>query len=445
MILTWPDRPRARLPAPTLRGVPLLGSLVVEAESAMATRVLRLCEVTDDVEAITDHGAEPAPGTHTGAEAVWDRVVDLYRAGVHPGIQLCIHHDGVVVLDRAIGYARGVRPGRPVDHPDARPMRTTTPVNLFSAGKAVSAMGIHSLAERGLLGLDDPVARHLPGFERHGKHAITVRQVLTHQAGIPAWPSRGFDLERLADPEWIHELVCDLRPVAAPGGPPAYHALSGGFVLEALTRQVTGSGLRPVVRDQIKAPLELGWLDLGTAPEEHPALAHNVITGPPFLPPVSALVRRALGTGWDEAVRMSNDARFVREVVPSANVVATAADAARFYSCLLAGGTLDGRRVWAPETVAAAVEPAVMHLDRRLGLPMRYSAGFMLGSSTLSLYGWNHPRAFGHVGLANSFTWADPDRGLVVALLTTGKAALGPHIPGLLQLIAQIHRSFPRS
>ncbi len=406
-------------------------------------RALRLCEVTEDIESVTHHGVEPTPGTHDGAEAVWRRVVGLYRSGIHPGIQLCIHHHGAVVLDRAIGHARGVRPGRDRDPATVEPMTPRTPVNLFSAGKAVSAMGIHVLAERGALDLDDPVAGHLPGFERHGKHAITIRQVLTHQAGIPVWPPGGFDLDRLADHDWIDELVCDLRPVAAPGGPPAYHALSGGFVLEALTRNVTGTGLRPLVRSSIKDPLGLGWLDLGTAAPEHESLAHNVITGPPFLPPVSSLVRRALGTGWDEAVLMSNDTRFVREVVPSANVVTTARDAARFYSCLLAGGVIDGRQIWAAETVAAAVAPAVMHFDRRLGLPMRYSAGFMLGSSSLSLYGWNHPHAFGHLGLANSFTWADPDRELVVALLTTGKAALGPHLPALFQLIAQIHRSFP--
>jgi CubicO group peptidase (beta-lactamase class C family) len=76
---------------------------------------------------------------------------------------------------------------------------------------------------------------------------------------------------------------------------------------------------------------------------------------------------------------------------------------------------------------------------------MRYSAGFMLGSETISLFGWNHPRAFGHLGLANSFTWADPDRDLVVALLTTGKAVLGTHVPALLQLITEIHRTFPRA
>jgi CubicO group peptidase (beta-lactamase class C family) len=74
---------------------------------------------------------------------------------------------------------------------------------------------------------------------------------------------------------------------------------------------------------------------------------------------------------------------------------------------------------------------------------MRYSSGFMLGNEQASLYGWDHPRAFGHVGLSNLFTWADPDRDLVVALLTTGKPILGTHLVALPQLIAEIHKAFP--
>jgi CubicO group peptidase (beta-lactamase class C family) len=57
---------------------------------------------------------------------------------------------------------------------------------------------------------------------------------------------------------------------------------------------------------------------------------------------------------------------------------------------------------------------------------MRYSAGFMLGSDCVSLFGWNHSPAFEHVELSNRFTWADPDRDLAVALLTTG--LVGPHL-----------------
>ena len=67
----------------------------------------------------------------------------------------------------------------------------------------------------------------------------------------------------------------------------------------------------------------------------------------------------------------------------------------------------------------------------------------MLGTSTLGVTGWNHPNAFGHLGLSNIFTWADPDRELVVALLTTGKPVLGTHLLAVPRFISAIHESFP--
>ncbi len=176
-----------------------------------------------------------------------------------------------------------------------------------------------------------------------------------------------------------------------------------------------------------------------------PLVAANVMTGFPLTPLLSMMMRRLLGRHWEEIVEMSNDPRFLSGVIPSANVVATAADTAAFYQCLLDGGVYDGRQIFAPDTVARAVDAGdgAIAIDRMIGMPFCYGgAGFMHGTDTISLYGWNHPRAFGHVGMSNSFTWADPDRGLVVALLTTGKAILGTHLVALPQVIREIHRSF---
>ena len=78
-------------------------------------------------------------------------------------------------------------------------------------------------------------------------------------------------------------------------------------------------------------------------------------------------------------------------------------------------------------------------------VPVPYSLGFMLGSRSVGLFGLDNPLAFGHVGLSNVFTWADPERELVVALLTTGKPILGMHIPALLGFFYEMSRVFPRA
>jgi len=76
-------------------------------------------------------------------------------------------------------------------------------------------------------------------------------------------------------------------------------------------------------------------------------------------------------------------------------------------------------------------------------MPIAYGNGFMLGNDSLSLFGWQHPNAFGHLGLSNVICWADPDRELAVALLTTGKPIVSLHTVRLAQLVSEIHEAFP--
>lgn len=407
-------------------------------------RVTRRVSVSDDLDSITVHGEEA--GDPELVEPVWEEIRGLYRTGVHPGIQVCIRHRGAVVLDRALGHARGNLPGPAAGDRVLVPMSTDTPVNLFSAAKAISAMAVHKLEEQGLLSIDDPVAAHLPGFERHGKGAITIRHVLSHRSGLPHLPPEAFDLDLLLDPGRIEELLCDAVPVAAPGGPPSYDAVLGGFVIEAVSRRAAGRSLRDILASEIRHPLGLRWFHLGVEPGEVDLVAHNVETGFPLLLPLDTMMRRVLGAKWADVLELSNDPRFLSGVIPFGNVIVTARDVATFYQCLLAGGLHQGTRVFEEETVARAVahQGRGVPLDRMLFMPMRYGAGFMLGSAQLSLYGWNHPRVFGHLGMSNLWTWADPDRELVVALLTTGKPLLGPHLVAIPKTIGSIHRVFPK-
>ncbi len=78
-----------------------------------------------------------------------------------------------------------------------------------------------------------------------------------------------------------------------------------------------------------------------------------------------------------------------------------------------------------------------------LGLPLRYASGFMLGSGSISPYGWNRPQAFGHVGMSNLFTWADRDRGSRRSRFsTTGKPVIGPHLVPLVKPLTGINQVF---
>ena len=131
----------------------------------------------------------------------------------------------------------------------------------------------------------------------------------------------------------------------------------------------------------------------------------------------------------------------MRAIIPSANLVATADEMSQFFQLLLNGGTLNGIRIFDPVTVQHAVsESRKMWFDGTMIIPMRYSAGLMLGADPVGLWGPYSGSAFGHVGFINIFCWADPKREIAVSLQTTGKSLIGPHLWPLAKLLAAIGR-----
>jgi CubicO group peptidase (beta-lactamase class C family) len=376
--------------------------------------------------------------TPGGIETVWQAVERLYQSGIHPAIQLCLRRRGQVVLDRAIGHASG---NGPDDTLEARNVAATpdTPFVIFSASKAVTAMLIHLLDERSALRLDDPVCEYVPEFGVHGKQRITIRHVLTHRAGIPDLPSEAMNLDLLARPDEIVRILCAARPTSRPGRQLAYHAMSGGFVLGEVVRRVTGRDLRALLTKEILRPLGFRWMNYGVAPRDVPRVGRSYMTGPVPLPPLSTILHRALGVSMREATELSHDPRFLTGVVPSGNIVTTATELSRFYQLLLNGGTLDGRRILDPRTIRrATLEQSYLEIDFTLGIPFRYGMGFMLGGKWLSLYGPDTEHAFGHLGFTNIISWADPERQVAAALITSGKPLLYPQIYYLWDVLRQI-------
>ena len=409
---------------------------------------LARCRVPRDLASVTSVGEE-APASEAGlrpeaVERVWNSFEALYRTGVHPAVQVCIRRHGVPVLHRSLGHAAGNAPDDPPDAP-LIPATTETPFTIFSAAKAVTAMVIHKLDEKRLLHLEDRVCDFIPEFARNGKRRITIRHILSHRAGIPNLPPEAMELDFLDQPERIVEILASQRLRSRPGRLLAYHAVSGGFVLAEIVRRVTGDDIRTVLEREICEPLGFRWMRYGVRPGDIDFVARNAHTGPPVPPPISGVLRRALGVGMRDVISLSNDPRFVTGIIPSANVVTTAEELCSFYQCLLDEGELDGVRIFEPSTVRHATsEQSYWEIDLTLGLPLRYGLGFMLGDDRVSLFGWDNPLAFGHVGYTNMFSWADPERSLSVAVLTSGKPIVSTHVVRLLQTFVEMHRAFPK-
>jgi CubicO group peptidase (beta-lactamase class C family) len=412
-------------------------------------RILDSAEVPSDLASVTsiaadeEHSPSSVGMTRDGVEAIWRATERLYATGMHPGISLVLRRRGKVVLKRAIGHARGNGPDDLCATPE--PMTPDTPVCIFSASKAMAAMPVHLLSQHKALSLLDPVSHYLPEFGQNGKRDITIYQLLCHKAGIPTIPTEGLDVaELLLDRDETLRLICAAAP-DKPGQHHAYHALSAGFVVAALVERVTGRSFRGFFREHISTPLGLTSLDFGARGRVLRKLARNYVAGFKLGGPVDMYLKRAIGTGLEHAVALSNDPRFYRAVIPAGNGVCTADDCSRFFQCLLDGGQLDGVRAFDPLTVRRAIaEVGKPEIDRSLLVPLRYSAGMMLGASPWGLYGPDTSKAFGHLGFANIVAWADRERDISVALLNTGKLVAGVHMPWLLALLGAISRNCPK-
>lgn len=409
---------------------------------------LRRVRLPRDFDEVTTAGPEAAADaggmSSESVERVWQAALDLYRSGVHPALQICLRRRGAVVLNRAIGHARG---NGPRDGGGSELVLATpqTPFLIYSGSKALTAFVVHMLHERGVLDIEQRVCEFIPEYDRHGKGEITIAQVLAHRSGVPNLPRAAFDLDRATDREFILEQLCDARPFARPGRYLAYHAVSGGFILGEVVYRATGRDIRTVLADEILGPLGFRWNNFGVAPEDVDQVALNYVTGPPTAPPLSQLLARALGLGFDELVAASNDERFLTAIVPSANVVTTAEELSRFYEIFRRGGRLDDVRVMRPETVRHAMrEQSRLEVDLTLGFPTRFSYGLMLGAQVLSLYGRDTQHAFGHLGFTNMLGWADPERAIACAVMTNGKPVVYPEMLRFYLLTQRVTTEAPK-
>lgn len=401
-----------------------------------------------DLDAITDiRQADETDPQDLGLSAqvpghIWAAVEKLYRTRTMPAISLAIRHKGQILMHRSIGHARG---NGPLDSPDTprRVMQADTPVCLFSASKAITAMLVHKLAEEGVIRLHDPVAEYVPEFAAKGKQYITVGQVLAHRGGVPVIKQKVPDPSLLWDWDACVKTLCEATPRKDAGRTQAYHAITGGFILGEVMRRATGQELDDILQTRIAKPLGSRHMTLGLPPEHHGDVALNHFTGYPERFPIKLLSTRALGAPFPLVTEISNSPEFMSAKIPAGNIYASALETCDFFQCLLNGGHFGQQRLFERATVTRAIsEAAARQFDRTLMVPIRTSEGFMLGDEPFGMYGPHTREAFGHLGFISIFCWADPARDISVALLTTGKPIVALHYGPLLKLLATINRSF---
>jgi CubicO group peptidase (beta-lactamase class C family) len=323
------------------------------------------------------------------------------------GAAVCLSVDGRVVVDLCGGWA---------DADTGRPWAPDTLVNMFSVGKAMTALCTVLLVSDGVLDGDAPVARYWPAFAAAGKEAVTVRQVLSHQAGLPAI---GHRLEPGAMLDW--SVMCQALAAEAPwwepGSAHGYHVNTFGYLVGEVIRRVSGQRFGPFFRDRVARPLGadvhfgLGPADDGRvapflghdspSPEREPEdlsrdqlMEYNAYANPSGLSGMGVVNSRA----WRAAE------------IPSTNGHASARGVARVFGALAGGGSLDGVRLTDPDALRAATTEQVRGEDLILHRASRFGLGFQLTQPERPI--GPNPGAFGHFGAGGSLGFCDPTAGV---------------------------------
>ncbi len=376
-------------------------------------------------------------------QQIWSAVEQLYRTGNHPQISFCLRRQGQVLLNRSIGFARGHGPD---DTPDTTRLaaKTTTPICLFSASKLITAMLVHILDEEGSLNLLDPISYYIPEYAQKGKRHTTIFHLLSHRGGIPRLEG-DIDPEFLFDKDEILRRLYTARAMSASGSQLAYHAITAGYILGEVIERVTQKPLSDFLQERVAIPMGMRCFNYGVAEQFRPEVALNYKTGFYSKVGTDQYLKHVLGGNLDTAVKITNDSRFMDGICPAANIYTSAEEIGRFFEMLLNGGEYQGQRIMTPETVFRSTLPTSgLTFDRSLLAPMRYALGPMLGNNPFGLFGPMTGQAFGHLGFSNNICWADPERDISVALLTTGKSVVGTHLPALLNVLFQTSGQCPK-
>ena len=290
-----------------------------------------------------------------------------------------------------------------------RKMRTDDIFWIASMSKPITSVCIAILADDGKLSFDDPLAKHLPEFagvavSQNGEtvkptRPVTLRDVMTHTSGLGEMNNRDPHMTLAETAKRLAQQPLRFQP----GSRWAY-STAGMDVLGRVVEAASGMPFDQFLQKRVLDPLGMKDTSFWVAPEKEPRWAH------PYR-------WNATANKLEETVitYLYKTAPTDRERPPlgGAGLFSTAEDVARFYQMMLNHGTLNGKRILKPETVAEMTRKQTGDLTARPGMP--WGLGFcvvedptkMAANAALS------PNSFGHGGAFSTQSWADPAKNLI--------------------------------
>ena len=342
-------------------------------------------------------------------------VADAFQANFadhgEVGASLCLNVDGKTVVDIWGGIAaRATKAAWTRD----------TIVPVFSCTKAATALCAHVLVDRGQLDMDAPVAQYWPEFAAGGKGSVTMRMLLNHSAGLPAFRAKVAPggLTNFADSA---AMLAAQEPFWEPGTRNGYHMISFGWLVGEVVQRVSGKTLGQFFADEIATPLGLDfWIGLPQSEEARVALPIPFVA-PPGTPPsdfIKALMSdpnsiQFLSFMNSGGFDMNQRAYRAAEIGGAGGVANARALAGMFAPLAGKNSYLSRARIDAMRAPSMVTER-----DETLLIPTRFGEGFMLSMPNPGQPAGGAVRlgdgAFGHVGMGGSIGFAHPEAELAM-------------------------------
>ncbi|WP_300551685.1 serine hydrolase domain-containing protein [Maricaulis sp.] len=330
-----------------------------------------------------------------GFEHVRDVFASNWREFDEIGAGFALRVNGERVIDIHAGWA---------DRKKTRPWTAETLIPVYSSGKAIAALVVAKLVDRGLLDYDAPVADYWPEFAAGGKSGVTVAQALSHQAGLSGI-SEEMDPGDWFDAALIEDKLARQVPLWPLGEGSGYHPVTFGFIADALARRTDGRSIGAILREDICGPKGIDF-HVGLPEEEHARTAEHAMPKQlPDLGEMNKATELAFLKPWSSPGRRGA-AEWRKAEFPAANAHATAGALARLMSVYALDGELDGKRFLSEATLDALTRERVSGQDRVLPFDLSLAAGIMRNSHA-RLFG-RTPETVGHSGWGGSCAFADP-------------------------------------
>lgn len=282
----------------------------------------------------------------------------------------------------------------------------------YSVSKNAIAMSIALLLERRQINLDAAVAQYWPEFAAGDKDRVTVRQLLSHQAGLPqAVPLLSHD--EMGDTIRAAAVLAEQRPLWRPGAAFGYHGVSIGVLASELVRRITGLTLAEFFEREIRAPRGIDFF-LGLPKALEPRAVDLLPSAPiaamaevPFPRLDGQLGRYTFGSiaapkTEDQRRELQRRDRSVGQPAIGASV--SARGIAGLFAEAVVG--ISKTPLLSSDTVEQMAQTQVVGTDEVIGIQRRYGIVFQKPAPNLVFGGF---RAFGHDGAGGALGYHDPE------------------------------------